>query len=166
ILTGEQYELLEKEKRFYEIIETMKVTVGLGKQAKNFQVKLLSGEFFNLYRQKGKVILIDFWATWCDACIRDKRGLKQTYDFFKVKGFDILSISLDTNEDRLKELVKRFKMDWKHAVSAKGWDDPTVKRYGINSLPSYWLIDKNSVLRAFDLKGKSLQNAIIDLLKE
>ncbi len=166
ILIGPRYILLKNEKRFYEIIETIKVSIGLGNRARNFQAKLLSGEIFNLWRHKGKVILIKFWATWCEGCRKDMPRIKKTYDQFKDKGFEILAVSLDSDEKKMKAYIDKYKLDWKHACSKKVWEDPTVIRYGVNSLPSYWLVDKKGILRSFGLKDRELQKAIAALLAE
>lgn len=166
ILSGKQYELLAKEKRFYDIIETIKVAIGLGEKARNVSVKLLDGSDYMLAQQRGKVVLVDFWATWCDSCREELPSLKAIYNEFKEKGFDIIGISLDSSETILKDYIEKEKMDWKMSYTGQGWEDPTVKQYGVNSIPSYWLIDKKGYLRAFGLKGKKLHAAVASLTAE
>lgn len=166
ILSGKQYQLLAKEKRFYEIVETIKVAIGLGEKARNFTVKLLDGSEFMLAGQKGKVVLVDFWATWCESCREELPALKAFYSEFKDKGFEIISISLDSSEDILMDFIKKENVEWKISYSGKGWEDLTVKQYGVNSIPSYWLIDKKGILRSFGLKGKQLRAAVAALTAE
>lgn len=166
ILEGKKYTSLHKEKRFYEIIETIKIAIGLGHPARFFTVKLLSGEDFTLLRQRGKVVLVDFWATWCDSCRKEMPQLKQYYSEFKDKGFEMIGISLDSSVERLKRYVEANKLEWKMAYSGDVWKDATVIRYGVNSIPSHWLIDKRGVLRSFGLEGEALRQAIAALLAE
>jgi thiol-disulfide isomerase/thioredoxin len=166
ILIDKKYQILNKEKRFYDIVEMIKVNVGLGNKARNFQVTLLSGELFNLWRQKGKVTVVMFWATWCNPCRRDMKFMKDTYARYKDKNVEMIAISLDTDEKIYKDYIKKQELTWKHSFTGKGWQDPTVIRYGLNTIPSYWLVDKKGVLRSFDLKGPDLNTAISELLAE
>jgi peroxiredoxin len=166
ILAGKEYKLLAKEKRFYQIIETIKIAVGLGYPAKNFKVKLLSGENFSLAGLRGKVVLIDFWATWCEPCRQEMSQLNDIYKEFKDKGFEIVAVSLDSSEKKLKEYIEKNKLEWKFVYTGKVWKDETTVRYGVNTVPSHWLIDKRGVLRSFDLKGEELKRAVATLLAE
>ncbi|UCH96741.1 MAG: TlpA family protein disulfide reductase [Candidatus Aminicenantes bacterium] len=164
ILEDKKYEPLQSDKRFYRIIENIKLSIGLGYPAKNFRVKLLTGEDFTLANQRGKVVLIYFWATWCEPCKNEMPYLDQVYQQFKDKGVEIVSISLDSNLDRTKEYIKQTKLQWKHSCSGQVWQDDTVKRYGVNSVPSLWLVDQKGVLRSFDIKGEELRRVIAYLL--
>jgi peroxiredoxin len=166
VLAGKMYAPLSQEKRFYDIIETIKVAIGLGNPARNFTVPLLSGEAFDLSKQRGKVVLVDFWATWCDSCREEMPQLKDYYNEFKEKGFEIIGISLDSSEKKLKEYIRENNLAWKFSFSGNVWKDKTVLQYGVNSIPSYWLIDKNGILRSFGLKGEKLHRAIVLLLAE
>jgi thiol-disulfide isomerase/thioredoxin len=112
------------------------------------------------------VILVNFWATWCESCREEMPDLNKYHAEFKDKGFEILGISLDSSEEKLLEYIKRTGLEWKMAFSGNGWKDGTVIRYGVNSIPSHWLIDKKGVLRSFGLKGKALRDAIATLVKE
>jgi thiol-disulfide isomerase/thioredoxin len=164
LLQDNKYKLLAKEKRFYDIIETIKVSIGLGYPAKNFSIKLLSGEDFTLNSQRGKVVLIYFWAFWCEPCKQEMPHLDQLYREFKDKGLEIVGISLDSSKNKAEEYIQQFKLKWKHSCSGKVWKDETVNRYSVNSLPSLWVVDRKGILRSFDVKGEELRSVIDALL--
>lgn len=142
------------------------MAIGLGKKARDFTVKLWGSGEFSLSAQTGKVVLVNFWATWCDSCRKEIPDLIKYYSEFKDKGFEIMGISLDSSERKLEEYIKRTGMAWDTAYSGNAWKDETVMLYGVNSIPSNWLIDKNGVLRSFGLKGEELRSAIAELVKE
>jgi peroxiredoxin len=166
ILRENKYALIQNDKRFYAIIESIKANIGLGYPVKDFSVKLTNGEDYAISWQKGKIVLVVFWATWCEPCKKDLQMLLQYYNEFKTKGFDIVGISLDSSESIFKEFVSRVQLPWKMAYSGLGWKDPVVKLYGISSIPSYWLVDKKGVLRSFNVKGEDLRGAIAQLVAE
>lgn len=166
ILADQKYSSLAKEKRLYEIIESIKAAIGLGNPARNFSVKLLNGEEFILLRQRGKVVLADFWASWCDPCRQEMPNLKKYYREFKDRGFEIIGISLDSDVQKLKEYIRVNNLEWKITCSGKVWKDDTAVRYGVNSIPSTWLIDKKGFLRSFGLKGEELRRTVATLLAE
>jgi peroxiredoxin len=159
-------DLLRSDPRFEKIRQKMKNNIGLGKAAKDFTVKLYQGGDFQLSRQKGKVVLIDFWATWCGPCRQEIPNLKQYYQAFNGKGFEIIGISLDKQEEQLKEYLEKEKLPWKISFSGKFWNDDTARLYSVHSIPSYWLIDKKGVLRHFGLRGEQLKKAVEELLAE
>lgn len=165
-LAGKEYGLLNNDEQFYQVIEMIKIAVGLGSPAKDIKVKLLSGENFSLAEQRGKVVLIDFWAAWCESCTQETALLNDVYLEFKDKGFEILAVSLDSSEKKVKDYAAENKLEWKFVCTGKGWQDETVLRYGVNSLPSHWLIDKKGVLRSFEAKGKELKRTVALLLAD
>jgi len=164
LLQDKKYALLEREKRFYRIIEYIKVSIGLGYPAKNFTVKLLNGEDFTLASQRGKVVLIYFWAYWCEPCKQEMPYLDKFYQEYKDKGLEIVGISLDSSIKKAVKYIEQYKLQWKHSCSGKGWNDETVTLYGVNSLPSLWVVDKKGILRSFDVKGEELRSVIETLL--
>ena len=166
LLQDKKYDLLKQEQRFYQIIETIKLSIGLGYPARLFKIKLLNGEDFVLANQRGKVVLIYFWATWCEPCIREMPLLNKLYHEFKDKGVEIVAISLDSDIKRTEEFASQNKLEWKHSCSGKVWKDDTVIRYGVNSLPSLWLVDKKGFLRSFDVKGDELAKVLNTLIAE
>ncbi len=166
LLQDKKYALLEREKRFYEIIENIKLSVGLGYPVKNFTVKLLNGEDFTLVNQRGKVVLIYFWAYWCEPCKQEMPHLDKLFRDFKDKGLEIVGISLDSSIKKAGEFTKQARLQWKHSCSGKEWQDETVNLYGVNSLPSLWVVDRKGILRSFDVKGEELVRAIALLIAE
>ncbi len=165
-LYGKDFESLKNEKEFNEIIAQIKEKVGIGKKAKDFTVTLFSGDEFTLSAQKGKVILIDFWASWCGPCRKEMPNLKKYYNEFKDKGFEIIGISLDRDKLALEEFLKKENVGWKISFTGKGWDDDTARLYSVNSIPSTWLVDKKGMLRYFGLRGEELREAISELIAE
>jgi thiol-disulfide isomerase/thioredoxin len=165
-LYEKDFALIQGEERFKKAIQKIKDNIGLEKTAKNFSVDLLSGKKFTLSEQKGKVVLVDFWATWCRPCREGIPALKQYYRELNPKGFEIIGISLDNSIEPLNEYIKNENLKWKISFSGKGWNDETAKLYGVNSIPSYWLIDKKGILRYFGLSKDKLKKAVEELLAE
>jgi peroxiredoxin len=161
---SELYQGLEHDPGYKKLVDKINAKIGIGKSAKDFSVELITGEQFTLSKGKGKVIMVDFWATWCPPCRKEIPQIKQYYEKFKAKGFEIIGISLDSKKEVLKKFIDKEKVPWKIAFSGNGWQDETAKLYGVNSVPSYWLIDRTGVLRHFNLRKEELKEAIAALL--
>jgi len=159
---------LKKLDVYPEIEQKIKDNIGLDKPAKDFTLTDLNGKEFTLSKMTGKVILIDFWATWCVPCRKEIPNLVKCYDELNKKGFEILGISLDSENklEELKKFVTKEKMNWPVFYSGKGWPDPTARMYEVNSIPSTWLIDKKGVLRYFALHGDKVKEKVEELLAE
>lgn len=123
------------------------------------------GKTVKLSELKGKVVLIDFWASWCGPCRTSIPQLNKTYAKYKAKGFEILGVSLDESAVKWKAAIKRFKMQYIQVLDSGGWDAKAANDYGVEAIPATFLVDKNGILRAVDLEGKELETAIDDLLK-
>ena len=97
---------------------------------------------------KGKVVVIDFWATWCGPCIESLPELKKIYAQFKDKGVEFVGVSLDKpdQKDEVAKFVKENAMSWVHTYSGKFWDDPTAKAYAVTGIPSVWVIGKDGMI--------------------
>ena len=139
----EEFKPLKNDKRMDALIEKIKANIGIGKPAKDFTVNLLnSEETFTLSKQKGKVILVDFWATWCPPCVKGIRYLKKYNQQYKDKGFEIIGISLDSKKQAVIDYVAKEKLEWKITCSEKAWMAPLAREYKVNLIPSYWLIER------------------------
>jgi peroxiredoxin len=151
---------------FKSLMIKMDGRIGLNAPAKAFALKDIKNKNVSLSILKGKVVLLDFWATWCPPCREEIPNLKAYYAEFKNQGFEIVGISLDKDREALDKYLAEQGINWLITFSGLEWKDETATLYGVNSIPSTWLIDRQGVLRHFDLRGESLKAAIVALLGE
>jgi len=132
-----------------------------------FEAKGLDGEALSPAGFQGKVLLLDFWATWCGPCRRELPSLKTTYADLHEKGFEILGISLD-NEDRdaFVDFLEKEKMTWPQVYDGKGWQAEVAQAYAVSSIPATFLVDRKGILRYRDLRGDDLRKRVEELLAE
>jgi thiol-disulfide isomerase/thioredoxin len=120
----------------------------------------LTGESFELSDLRGDVVLVDFWASWCGPCRRELPGLKRMHEEFRDDGLVIVSISLDHNDATFRSFVRTNDMDWRHVMEGGGWRTRLAVQYGITSVPSMYLLDRNGVCIAERPRGRALEAAI------
>lgn len=137
-----------------------------GQAAPNFKVPSLGGEDIELRQFKGKVVLLDFWASWCKPCRALTPHLKTIYQKHKKQGLEVISISIDTNAAEWEKAVKEDGMNWINGSSLGGNQCPVAKKYMVSAVPHVYLIDKKGVLRAEKLHGEELEEMIKTLLNE
>ncbi|MBI9071535.1 MAG: TlpA family protein disulfide reductase [Melioribacteraceae bacterium] len=166
MLDGEPFDTLKTMAGYADQEKIVLDALGIGAAAKDFTLTNINGEEIKLSAMKGKVVLVDFWATWCAPCRAEIPNMVKVYEEYKDKGFEIIGISLDNENhlEKLKEFLVENKMEWPITYSAKGWKDETAQFYGVNSIPSTWLVDKNGVLRYFDVRGEDLKVKLEELL--
>jgi len=138
----------------------------IGAKAPPFEGKTPDGGNLRLKDAMGKYTLIDFWASWCKPCRMENPNVVKAYDKFHSKGFNVISISLDKSnqEQAWKNAIKQDNMTWQHVTKLMGFQDPAARMYGVNSIPSTFLIDENGVIVAKNLRGASLQSKLEELL--
>lgn len=137
-----------------------------GQVATEIALPSASGDTLRLSSLKGKVVLLDFWASWCSPCRVANKGLTKIYQKFKAKGFEIYSVSLDDEKENWLKAIKKDKISWLQVIDPGGWETPTAAQWGIYALPTSFLIDKEGRLIAMDLEGKDLEKALKDMLKD
>lgn len=158
------YSPLRSDARFTRLVTKALENIGLGNIVPDFSVTLLSGQHVTLSSLRGKVVLIDFWATTCPPCVKEIPNLKTLYAELNQQGFEIIGISLDEDREKVDAFVIENDLQWKIACSGKSWLDDTVQLYQVNAQPSIWLVDQQGILRYFDLRGEALGKAVRTLL--
>lgn len=127
--------------------------------------KTIDDKDLNLERFKGKVLLVDFWATWCPPCRAEVAPLVSVYSKYKDKGFEIVGISFDKDRAEFDKFVKENKMDWAHYYDGKYWDNEVGPTYGIQSIPTMYLLDAEGKVVTTDLRDGKLEKELEKLLK-
>lgn len=129
----------------------------------------ITGKKVDIKDYRGKVVMIDWWATWCGPCVAELPHVKEVYKKYKDQGFEIIGISLDQPEDKgglgaLKEFVAKNDMPWPQYYMGKGWDSEFSSSWGIMSIPNVFLIDKEGILRQVEVTD--LEPSVQKLLKD
>jgi peroxiredoxin len=134
------------------------------KLAIDFKVKAYSGEELSLSNLKGKVVLLDFWATWCGPCIIEMPAVKATWQKYQNDNFVIVGVSLDNSKKAFDTFIKKEGITWMQYFDGAGWDNKIARLYNVHSIPTTVLIDHQGVIRAVGLRGQQLYKKIGDLL--
>jgi thiol-disulfide isomerase/thioredoxin len=115
---------------------------------------------------KGKVVLVDFWASWCKPCRYNNPKLVSVYEKFKEKGFEIYAISIDENKGSWMSAITEDKMFWTNVVDSRGWRSTVLSTFNVEAIPANLLIDKKGMIRGYDIQPEDLDKAINNLLAE
>ena len=135
-----------------------------GRPAQEIELPTLKGDSLRLSALKGKVVLLDFWASWCGPCRASNHSLVKLYEKYKNKGFEIFSVSIDESRKEWERAIKRDRITWLQVNDNKGWYGKTPTSWNIYEIPTSFLIDKDGRLVAMDLEGKELEAMLKDLL--
>jgi thiol-disulfide isomerase/thioredoxin len=139
--------------------------VGWVGQTAQIQFTGLDDRRVNLDELRGKVVLLDFWATWCGPCLRELPRLKAAYDKFHEKGFEVIGISFDQERTALETVVRDQKIPWPQYFDGAGRDNKIGSQFGIEHYPSMWLVDKKGVVQYISA-GRDTEEKISALLAD
>ncbi|MFT3869440.1 MAG: TlpA disulfide reductase family protein [Nibricoccus sp.] len=137
--------------------EKMKAAFAVGAIFPGFEEKDLNGQPLSIAKFKGKIVLVDFWATWCGPCVNELPNVIAAYNKYHAKGFEIVGISLDKDEAALKKFIEDKKMPWPQYFDGKGWQSKLGQKYSIDSIPATFLLDGDGKIIAKNLRGSALE---------
>jgi peroxiredoxin len=140
--------------------------LALGSPAPEITMKDTAGNLFSLSSLRGKVVLVDFWASWCRPCRMENPNMVKLYQYYKDYGFDILSVSLDHNRANWISAIEKDGLVWHHVSDVKGWQSSAGAAYGVQSIPFTVLVDKNGNIIAKGLRGQDLEKKLREILSQ
>ena len=140
----------------------------LGLPGKPMEIKgdLLAGTKFDQAKLTGKVLLVDFWATWCGPCVAEIPNMLAEYKKYHDKGFEVVGISLDEERADVEKFVVENKIPWPIIFAGKGWQDPVAQFYGISGIPQLVLIGRDGNVITLDIRGEKLGERLAELFKD
>ena len=118
----------------------------------------------NLSSLKGKVVLIDFWASWCGPCRAAIPNVIKLYDKYKANGFEVFGVSIDSKKTDWLKAIVNDKIKYTQVMDKDGWNSAVAEKYGVYSIPSTFLLDKTGKVVAVDLDGEELEKKVKALL--
>ena len=151
---------LEQQEAMEAAAKTTQDSLAVGAKFPDFSEKDVDGKTLSVADHKGKVLLIDFWATWCPPCRAEIPNVVATYKKYHDRGFDIIGVSLDQDQGKLLSYIKEHEMAWPQFFDGQGWQNKLAVKYGIQSIPATYLLDGNGVIIASDVRGEALEQAV------
>ena len=130
----------------------------------SLDLPVLEGGQWSLSEQHGKIVLVNFWATWCPPCRAELPNVIKTYEANHKAGFEIIGISLDQDKQKLTSFMKDKNMTWAQYFDGRGWQNKLAAKYGVESIPATFLLDRQGTVIGKDLRGAELDQAVVKAL--
>jgi peroxiredoxin len=145
-----------------EIVQEQKKTA-VGAMAPDFTMNDTEGKPVQLSSLKGKIVLVDFWASWCGPCRQENPNVVKLYQQFHSKGFEILGVSLDKTKEDWVKAIKDDNLTWIHVSDLQFWQNTAARLYGVNAIPQSFLLDKDGKIIGKGLRGEQLAKKLSEL---
>lgn len=123
------------------------------------------GKTVSLSSLRGKTVLVDFWASWCKPCREENPNIVKAYNKYKLRGFDVFSVSLDENREAWQKAINDDRLLWTHVSDLQKWNSSVVSQYNFEGIPFSVLIDPEGKIIAKDLRGKALDEKLAEVLR-
>ncbi len=161
-------EMTKLRERPQKLIFLLKLPQDTDAKGRKVPILAADGKPISLKEYEGKILLVDFWATWCGPCMREMPSVVNLLDKHRKDGFDVLGISLDTakTKGRMPRVMKNAGMTWRQICDGLGWDSPFAKANNVNAIPMTFLLDRSGKIRFVGLRGKKLEARVKELIAE
>jgi peroxiredoxin len=138
-------------------------SVSIGMPAVDFALNDTTGNPISISSFQGKILLIDFWASWCGPCRRENPNVVQLYNDYKDKGFEIIGVSFDESRAKWIDAIHQDQLEWPHVSDLKGWSSAAGKLYAVNAIPATVLLDREGKIIAKGLRGDALRKKLEEI---
>ena len=150
-----------EQKKQAEAAKKLQSSLVAGMVFPDFSVTNLAGQPLSVGALKGKVVLVDFWATWCGPCRAELPNVIATYQKYHAQGFEVIGVSLDSDREKLDAFLKQQEgMTWPQYFDGQGWGNQLAQKYGVQSIPFALLIGPDGKILGKELRGDELQDAV------
>ena len=142
-----------------------KAQLTIGKTVPEIALPGINGNTVTLAALSGKVVLIDFWASWCGPCRMTNPYIQKLYKQYSAKGFEVFAVSLDVNKPLWLKAVKKDRLTYIQVIDIDGWLSKVAEKYFVDALPTNFLLDKTGKIVAINIEGKELFDKVKELVK-
>ncbi len=144
------------------VVKKEDATIGLkiGQQAPDISLPDPNGQIKTLSTLRGSYVLVDFWASWCGPCRFENPNVVRLFQQYKEKGFEVYSVSLDSDKQKWINAIETDGMEWNHVSDLQKWESSVVPLYNIDGIPMTFLLDKEGIIIAKNLRGTELNKKI------
>jgi thiol-disulfide isomerase/thioredoxin len=151
-------------KQQFDLQNKQNQVLGNGAEMPDIKLKNPEGKEIALSSLRGKLVLVDFWASWCGPCRKENPNVVKLYNAYKSKGFEIYSVSLDDEEDKWIKAIQKDGLAWIHVSDLGGWNSSVCSQFNISSIPFTILVSKDGKIIAKGLRGKDLEEKVKEIL--